>query len=41
MRRVLVDAADTTPLVGMALLNGYELKVHVRARGKVGIKRPP
>jgi clan AA aspartic protease len=38
-RRVAVNAADTTPLVGMALLNGYELKIQVRARGKVTIKR--
>jgi clan AA aspartic protease len=40
-RRVLVDEADATPLVGMALLGGYELKVQVRARGKVSIKRLP
>jgi clan AA aspartic protease len=40
-RRVLVDEADTIPLVGMALLSGYELKVQVRARGKVTIKRLP
>src|SRR5262245_65452308 len=40
-RRILVDEADTDPLVGMALLNGYELKVQVRARGRVTIKRLP
>ena len=40
-RRVLVDEADTDPLVGMALLNGYELKMQVRSRGKVSIKRLP
>lgn len=40
-RRVLVDEADTTPLVGMALLSGYELNVQVRPRGKVRIKRLP
>ena len=40
-RRILVDEADTTPLVGMALLAGYELKMQVRARGKVTIKRLP
>src|SRR2546425_263911 len=28
-RRVPVDAADTSPLVGMALLYGYELKIQV------------
>ena len=40
-RRVLVDEADTDPLVGMGLLTGYELKVQVRSRGKVTIKRLP
>lgn len=39
--RILVDEADTDPLVGMALLAGYELKMQVRARGKVTIKRLP
>src|SRR5262249_29291172 len=38
-RRLLVDEADTTPLVGMALLSGYELKVQARACGKVTLKR--
>jgi clan AA aspartic protease len=40
-RRILVDEADTDPLVGMALLSGYELKVQVRPRGKVTINRLP
>jgi clan AA aspartic protease len=40
-RRVLVDEADTDPLVGMALLAGYQLKVEVRSRGKVSIRRLP
>jgi clan AA aspartic protease len=40
-RRVLVDEADTDPLVGMALLTGYELKMQVRPRGKITIKRLP
>src|SRR6266849_4554507 len=40
-RRVLVDEADTDPLVGMALLSGYELKMQVRSRGMVTIKRLP
>src|SRR5262249_18626136 len=40
-RRLLVDEADTTPLVGTALLTGYELKVQSRARGKVTIKPTP
>jgi clan AA aspartic protease len=38
-RRVLVDGADTDPLVGMALLTGYELNMQVRSRGRVTITR--
>lgn len=38
-RRVLVDEADTDPLVGMALLRGYELNLQVRTGGKVTIRR--
>lgn len=38
-RRISVDEVDTDPLVGMALLSGYELKMQVRPRGKVTIKR--
>jgi clan AA aspartic protease len=41
VRRVLVDEADADPLIGMRLLRGYELKIQVRARGKVTIKRLP
>jgi clan AA aspartic protease len=40
-RRILVDEADTDPLVGMALLSGYELRMQVRSRGKLTIKRLP
>src|SRR6266498_4365140 len=40
-RRIPVDEADTTPLVGMALLEDYELNAQVRAGGKVTIKRLP
>ena len=40
-RSVLVDEADTEPLVGMALLRGYELNMQVRPRGRVTIKRLP
>jgi len=40
-RRILVDEADTDPLVGMALLSGHELKMQIRSRGKVTIKRLP
>ena len=36
-RRVPVDEADTVPLVGMSLLEGYELNIQVRAGGAVTI----
>jgi predicted aspartyl protease len=39
VRTILVDEADADPLVGMRLLRGHELKMHIRARGKVTIKR--
>jgi clan AA aspartic protease len=39
VRSILVDEADADPLVGMRLLRGHELKMQVRARGKVTIKR--
>ena len=35
--RVPVDEAETVPLVGMSLLEGYELKIQVRAGGAVTI----
>ena len=41
IRLVFVDEFDSSPLVGMALLRGYEYKMHVRARGKIAIKRLP
>src|SRR4051812_645370 len=41
VRSVFVDELDATPLLGMALLRGHELKIQVRARGKVTIKRLP
>jgi clan AA aspartic protease len=37
-RRVFVDDADTTPLVGMALMDGYELNVEIRLNGNVRLK---
>ena len=40
VRQILVDEADSDPLVGMRLLKGHELKMQVRARGKVTIKSP-
>ena len=41
VRDILVDDADADPLLGMRLLRGHELKMHIRARGKVTIKRLP
>jgi clan AA aspartic protease len=38
---VLVDQIDTGPMVGMALLEGYELKAEIRSGGKITIKRLP
>jgi clan AA aspartic protease len=38
-RRIPVDEADTAPLVGMAMLDGHELKMEVRVGGKVTIKK--
>jgi clan AA aspartic protease len=40
-RRVLIDEANTDPLIGMALLRGYELRMQVRSRGKVTVRRLP
>lgn len=37
-RRVEVDEADTDPLVGMGLLEGYELTVEVVTGGAVAIE---
>ena len=37
--RILVDEAGTTPLVGMELLQGFELTMKVQRRGEVTIKR--
>ena len=39
VRSVFVDEFAATPLVGMAMMRGYEYKMQVRARGKVTIKR--
>jgi clan AA aspartic protease len=41
VRQILIDEADTDPLVGMRLLRGHELKMQVRPRGKVTIRRLP
>lgn len=37
-RRIAVDEADTDPLVGMALMNGYELRVQVVSGGMVTLQ---
>ena len=40
-RRVAVDAADIDPLVGMRLLDGYELTIQAVVGGQVFIKAFP
>ena len=37
-RRIPIDEAECTPLVGMALLEGYELKMQVRRADMVTIR---
>ena len=39
-RRIVVQAADTTPLVGMGLLYGYQVIINVVEGGQVVIRRP-
>lgn len=38
MRRIPVDEAETVPLLGMSLLEGYELTVQVQPGGNVTIR---
>jgi clan AA aspartic protease len=40
-RQILVDTAETNPLIGMALLEDYELRVQVRPGGRVLITALP
>lgn len=40
-RQITVAALDSNPLVGMALLEGYELNVEVRSGGLVTIRELP
>ena len=40
-RRILVDTAETDPLLGMALLEDYEMRVQVRPGGGVFITPLP
>lgn len=37
-RRILVDEAETAPLVGMSLLAGYELTVQAQPGGNVTVR---
>jgi clan AA aspartic protease len=39
IRQIVVDEAETDPLLGMALLNGYRLDAEIRSGGKVRIER--
>ncbi len=39
--RVAIDAADMVPLIGMSLLEGFELTVQVRTNGRVTIEALP
>jgi clan AA aspartic protease len=39
VRRIVVHEMDATPLVGMSLLEGYELRMDVCFHGEVTIKR--
>ena len=41
IRRIPVHEAETTPLIGMSLLQGYEIIVEVRSGGKVTIRGLP
>jgi len=41
LRRVAVDAADIAPLIGMRLLDGYELTIQATVGGQVTIKALP
>ena len=38
---VSIDAADMVPLIGMMLLDGFELTVQVRTNGRVTVEAPP
>ena len=40
-RRIVVDQVDTSPLVGMSLLAGYDLMIQVQPGGLVRISQLP
>jgi len=41
LRRVAVDGSEADPLIGMSLLQGYELLIQVVKNGNVAIKQLP
>ena len=41
LRRIAVDEADATPLVGMALVSEYELRIQVVDGGTASLERLP
>jgi clan AA aspartic protease len=38
-QRILVDEADADPPIGMRLMNGYELRMQIRRKGRMTLKR--
>lgn len=40
-RPIEIDQADTAPLLGTALLRGYELTAQMRPHGKVTLRKMP
>ncbi|MBC7854979.1 MAG: clan AA aspartic protease [Pirellulaceae bacterium] len=40
-RTISIDEADSSPLVGMRLLEGFELTIQTRSGGSVTIRRLP
>jgi clan AA aspartic protease len=40
-RTILIEAADTDPLIGMALVKGYDLHIEVRDGGAVALQALP
>ncbi len=39
--RVAIDAAEMVPLIGMSMLEGFELRIEVRPNGRVAIEALP
>jgi len=38
-RNIFIEAAETVPLVGMALIKGYDLSIRGEVGGRTSIKR--